>query len=78
MFYKVGFVIAALGGLTACTQKYESAPVEITTPDGPVTCQLYRPDMVIWDRPLSYPEGMETSEAASVCRKEGMSRKPGA
>ncbi|QBX33865.1 hypothetical protein E4L95_03635 [Paracoccus liaowanqingii] len=77
MFYKVAVLTVALGSLTACTQRYETPPVEVETPDGPVTCQLYAPWLVLWDEPVTYPEAMDKAEAVSVCRQEGMFRKFG-
>lgn len=78
MICKVALVLAALGTLTACApQQYESEPVAVSTPQGPVTCQFYLPTIVLWDTPLSYPAAMTKEEAVSVCRTEGMARKQG-
>ena len=78
MYSKIALLAVAVGSLTACSQQYETPPVEVATPDGPVTCQLYTPDLVLWDKPLSYPEALDEAEAVSICREEGMRRKSGA
>lgn len=38
---------------------------------GVVTCQLYRRDMVAWDRAIDRPTGMTVAEADDLCRAEG-------
>lgn len=62
--------------LAACVspENYESAPVEIDTPAGVVTCQLYTRDLVIWDRAIDRPDSMSVSTADAICVNEGQRR----
>ena len=68
------FILGAASiALTACVSRgnYESAPVEVSTEMGLVTCQLYTRDRVLWDRSIGRPEGMTVEVADNVCRAEG-------
>ena len=69
------FILAALG-LSACIspEAYESDPVEVDTPAGVVTCQLYTKDLVIWDRAIDRPENMTVEIADAICVNEGQRR----
>lgn len=60
-------------GLTGCIspQNFESEPVEVRTPEGLVTCQLYTKERVIWDRAIDRPETMSVEVADQVCIAEG-------
>lgn len=62
--------------LSACIspEVYESEPVQVETPIGIVTCQLYTRDLVIWDRAIERPEGMTVSTADAICVNEGKRR----
>ena len=63
---------AALLALSACTPKdYESAPVTLNTPQGPVVCQLYTKNMLDWDRSISRPNAMSVETADALCKEEG-------
>lgn len=74
--FKFVLLVAAVGTLSACSpQQFETAPAEVMTEAGPVTCQFYSPRIVMWDKPTAYPQGMTMDEAVSVCRQEGMARK---
>lgn len=65
-------MVAAAGALAACSPKdYESPPVTVNTPQGPVVCQLYTKDIVEWDRAISRPNSMGVAEADAVCIEEG-------
>ncbi|WP_380053956.1 hypothetical protein ACFE33_12505 [Falsihalocynthiibacter sp. SS001] len=73
LIFKLPILGAALIALTACIspENYESAPVQVSTQMGFVTCQLYRRDLVVWDRAIGRPEGMTVEVADNVCRAEG-------
>lgn len=63
---------AAILALSACTPKdYESAPVTLETPQGPVVCQLYTKSMLDWDRSITRPNTMSVETADSLCKAEG-------
>ena len=70
---KLSIALLMFAGLSACInpQSYESEPVEVTTPIGVVTCQLYTRDLVVWDRAIDRPEGMTVSTADAICVDEG-------
>ncbi|MDN5567577.1 MAG: hypothetical protein L0G27_02295 [Paracoccus sp. (in: a-proteobacteria)] len=76
MIRTIGFALIAAGALAACTPKnFESAPVQVDTPEGPVTCQLYTANLTDWDRATDAPAGMSMSVADSYCKREGMAKK---
>ncbi len=53
----------------------ETAPVKVQTPQGVVTCQLYRQDRVTWDRAIDFPATkMSVPQADAYCRQEGQRR----
>lgn len=60
-------------GLSGCGDpaSYETAPVEVTTARGIVTCQLYTHDRVLWDRAIDRPETMTVKDADDICVAEG-------
>jgi hypothetical protein len=65
-------------GLAACIpdpRAYETPPVTLKTPEGPVTCQLYTDRIVAWDRSIDRPARMSLTEADGLCRAEGQRRK---
>ncbi|MFN3526911.1 MAG: hypothetical protein ACK4YU_12535 [Paracoccus sp. (in: a-proteobacteria)] len=68
-------VVLALGACT--TTQFERSPVTVETEAGPVVCQLFLPEIVLWDTPISYPASMSKEDAVSACRQEGMARKAG-
>lgn len=65
--------LTALIALAACDVKenYETDPVTVSTKDGAVSCQLYTPNVVLWDRALSRPAAMSDADANRQCRAEG-------
>jgi hypothetical protein len=73
---KASLFVLLVAGLAACVspESYESEPVEIDTPAGVVTCQLYTRDLVIWDRAIDRPDSMSVSTADAICVNEGQRR----
>ncbi len=71
--------VPLLAVLTACVpspEEFESTPVQVQTPEGVVTCQLYRLDRVVWDRAIDFPATkMSVKEADNYCKQEGERRK---
>jgi len=71
---------AALGlsclAISACSSPadFETAPVQVATPQGTVTCQLYTQSITAWDRSINRPNTMTTKAADAICRKEGLRR----
>jgi hypothetical protein len=64
--------IFALG---ACSPRdLETQPLEVSTAEGIVVCQLYTTDLVYWDRSVGRPEGMSSQEADAVCVDAGRQR----
>ncbi len=58
--------------LSGCVRGgYESTPVEVNTPKGKVTCQLYSPERVQWDEAIAKPDAMSQREADAVCIVRG-------
>ncbi len=55
-------------------QVFETEPVTLKTPKGAVTCQLYTPDQVAWDRAIAWPKGLSAKKADKICREEGERR----
>ena len=73
-------LVASLAAATICAgcinpADYESTPVQVSTSQGIVTCQLYRPNEVLWDRATDAPRGMSIKTADNICIKEGNRRK---
>ncbi len=77
MYVKISAAIACAAALSGCvpSQSYESAPVQVQTSQGVVTCQLYTKDIVLWDRALSHPTEISAQAADQVCTDEGKRRK---
>ena len=65
--------VASATILSGCFDRagYETIPVKLETPEGVVTCQLYTPKRVMWDRAIAAPDGMTTEEANAYCVEEG-------
>lgn len=63
--------------VSGCTDPsyHETPPVEVETPRGTVTCQLYTREILHWDRAILAPTGMSIPEADRICRDEGLRRK---
>lgn len=69
-FISLGTLSAAL--LAACTPaNFESEPVQVQTPSGTVTCQLYTSSMTDWDRSINRPDAMSVEVADAYCKREG-------
>ncbi|WP_298935446.1 hypothetical protein [uncultured Ruegeria sp.] len=72
---KATVLLPVLAALTACIpspEDLETTPVKVQTPKGVVTCQLYRPDRVTWDRAIDFPaDKMSVPEADAYCKQEG-------
>lgn len=68
----IALSMAIAAALAGCSIKqFESAPVTVQTPKGPVVCQLYTRNMVEWDRAISRPDSMGVQEADAICVAEG-------
>lgn len=81
MYAKTLLILAGGLALSACAmdpRAYESTPVVVNTAAGPVTCQLYTHEQVIWDRAIARPESMDVETADNICRAEGKRELPGA
>ncbi len=75
MIRKPVFSLIAVAALAACTPRnFESPPVMVDTPQGPVTCQLYTSGLTDWDRATNSPAGMSVAEADAYCEREGTAR----
>ena len=72
---KAAVVFPLLAALSACIpspEELETTPVKVNTPEGIVTCQLYRRDRVNWDRAIDFPASkMSVPQADAYCREEG-------
>lgn len=71
---KIAIAISCLLAFAGCIpspEDYETTPVEVTTDQGIVVCQLYTLDRVIWDRSMHRPETMSVKEADAACIDEG-------
>lgn len=72
MIHKIALTIVATAIIAGCTPKnFETAPVTVDTPQGPVVCQLYTKNLSDWDRSVSRPEGMSVQAADQICVAEG-------
>lgn len=72
---KVTLLAAAALALAACVpdpRTYETAPVQLQTAKGVLTCQLYTKELVVWDRSIDRPDGMSLKEADALCHQEGV------
>lgn len=76
MIRQIAVLAVVAAALTGCDKtEFETTPVTVTTPQGDVTCQLYRHDMVMWDTALSRPADMTDEVANNACIEEGERRK---
>jgi hypothetical protein len=68
-----GIAVCLATILSGCLdpQSMETAPVQVSTAQGVVTCQLYRRDRVLWDRAIHRPDTMSVATADQVCQAEG-------
>ena len=53
---------------------FETPPVIVVTPQGPITCQLYTHRQVVWDRAIDRPANVSVAEADRYCIDEGYRR----
>ncbi|MDU9003281.1 hypothetical protein [Sedimentitalea todarodis] len=65
----------AVAGCAPSPADYETTPVQVKTAQGVVTCQLYTPERVLWDRAIDRPNSMSVQQGDAVCRAEGERRK---
>lgn len=67
------FVLAASLLAAGCVDPtdFETTSVQVRTPQGIVTCQLYTRERVLWDRAIHRPEAMTVTEADQACVAEG-------
>ena len=74
----IAVLTVAAATLSACVptpEELETTPVQVQTPKGVVTCQLYRHDRVSWDRAIDFPATkMSVPEADNYCKQEGLRR----
>ena len=78
---KALLALALIAPLSACNwydnRNIETPPVTVETQYGPVICQLYREDIVWFDRAWVKPETMPTNIANEICQAEGKRIKAG-
>ncbi|KIC44415.1 hypothetical protein RA28_15940 [Ruegeria sp. ANG-S4] len=66
---------AVVAGCIPTPESLETTPVQVQTPKGVVTCQLYSQSRVSWDRAIDFPATkMSVPEADGYCRQEGQRR----
>ena len=65
----------AIAGCSINPANYATLPVNVSTAQGTVTCQLYTEDIVVWDKAIDAPAGMSISTADKICKQEGHRRK---
>ena len=71
-------LVAAVAACVPSPEDLETTPVKVNTPEGVVTCQLYRHDRVTWDRAIDFPATkMSVRQADAYCRQEGQRRLKG-
>ena len=74
MYVKPVMIASVVLLFAACAldpREYETAPVTVQTAAGPVTCQLYTHEQVVWDRAIGRPDSMDVETADALCRNEG-------
>lgn len=71
-------VLSALALAAACRAEYETPPVTVQSENGPVTCQLYTVERVMWDQATQLPDGLTQEEGDAICRAEGYRQKKAA
>ncbi|MCB4454174.1 hypothetical protein [Leisingera sp. McT4-56] len=71
--FKFLAAFGAISALTGCVspEQFETAPVQLRTSKGIVTCQLYTKERVLWDRSIDRPASMTVQEADDICKREG-------
>lgn len=74
----IAITVAAAAVLisSGCSRaQYETEPVVLQSAQGPVTCQLYTKERVLWDQAISHPESMTREAADQICQAEGQRMK---
>lgn len=67
--------LAAVMAAAACSPKqFETDPVTLDSPQGPVVCQLYTKTRLDWDRAVTHPDAMPVETADAMCEAEGVRR----
>lgn len=66
---------ALVAGCSPNPKQFETVPVLVPTAQGAVTCQLYTPLIVMWDRAIDWPRSMNVEEADGICRAEGIAQR---
>ena len=68
-----GIAVCLVTVLSGCLdpESLETAPVQVSTAQGVVTCKLYRRDRVLWDRAIHRPDAMSVATADQICQAEG-------
>jgi hypothetical protein len=70
-------IVAGTLLLSACVplpSSVASTPVTVETPQGPVVCQFFLPDIVLWDMSNDRPATMTKEEADKICIEAGEER----
>ncbi|TRD13974.1 hypothetical protein [Palleronia caenipelagi] len=72
---KIFAALAIATTVVGCSQaNFESEPVVVPTEKGPVTCQLYGHNQVVWDKAILMPNTISDEEAHEICINEGTRR----
>jgi hypothetical protein len=77
MVGKARVMLVVVGVLSGCIdpKALETAPVQVKTASGKVSCQLYTKEEVLWDRAISAPKAMSAATANGICVAEGHKRR---
>ena len=75
--YKILAIAVLTASLAGCIdpQQYEATPVQVSSPQGVVTCQFYTQTYVLWDRAVDFPQTMTLAQADNICKAEGERRR---
>ncbi|TRD13739.1 hypothetical protein [Palleronia caenipelagi] len=72
---KIFAALAVATAVAGCSQaNFESEPVVVPTEKGPVTCQLYGHNQVVWDEAILKPDTISDNKAHEICINEGTRR----
>ncbi|WP_171176498.1 hypothetical protein [Ruegeria sp. HKCCD8929] len=75
---KSTLIVISAATLSGCAiptrENLATTPVNVETPQGTVTCQLYTSDTTLWDEAIAHPESMTSRAADKVCKAEGRRR----
>lgn len=67
--------VTTVAGCTINRAAYATNPVEVLTPQGIVTCQLYSKGTTIWDEAVAAPPNLSLTAAHNICKREGLEQK---